>query len=78
MKQLWSKDEVEMLASKIRGKIMKQGGTELCQAQVKLEVTVTIVVEARRSLAYFIRWLGGQLGGWVAVSTENITISSFN
>ena len=33
---------------------MKQGGTELCQAQVKLEVTVTIVVEARRSLSYFI------------------------
>ena len=57
---------------------MKQAGTELCQAQVKLEVTVTIVVKARRSLAYFIRWLGGQLGGWAAVSTENITISSFN
>ena len=74
MKQLWSKDEVEMLASKIRGKIMKQAGTELCQAQVKLEVTVTIVVKARRSLSYFIGWLGG----WVSGSTENINISSFN
>ena len=55
-------------------KILIQAGTELCQAQVKLEVTINIVVEVRRSLSYFIAWLGG----WVSGSTENINISSLN
>ena len=40
--------------------IEKQAGAELCQAQVKLEVTVDILVEARRSLLYFIGyWVDG-------------------
>ena len=53
------------------GKNWKQAGAELSQAQVKLD-RVGIVVEVRRSLSYFIGC------GWVAGSTENIIISSFN